>query len=135
MNVAPWRRANGKPTGELLLASVPLDRNLNAEQRKNITTVYRLLDPLHPEKARVIAELPGTGWFGGSFNRAGTQIALTRYVSANESELWLLDVQSGQRSKLLPADDKTRASHPAAALAATARASFWSVIAMASFAS
>ena len=38
----PWRRVNGKSTGELLLASVPLDRNLNAEQRKNISTVYRL---------------------------------------------------------------------------------------------
>ena len=107
----PWRRVNGKSTGELLLASVPLDRNLSAEQRKNISTVYRLLDPLHPEKARVIAELPGTGWFGGSFNRAGNQLALTRYVSANESELWLLDVQNGQRTRLLPADDKTRASH------------------------
>ena len=93
--MAPHQRQ--KSTGELLLASVPLDRNLNAEQRKNISTVYRLLDPLHPESA-VIAELPGTGWFGGSFNRAGNQLALTRYVSANESELWLLDVANGQRT-------------------------------------
>ena len=61
-----WRRINGKPTGELLFSSVPLDRNLTAEQRANITTTYRLMNPMQPDKARVIAELPGAGWFGSS---------------------------------------------------------------------
>jgi len=106
-----WRRINGKPTGEMLVSSVPLDRNLTPEQRKNPTTVYRLMDPKQPEKARVIAELPGTGWFGGTFDRAGNQILLTRYVSANESEVWVLQLEGGKRQKLLPVEDGVRATH------------------------
>jgi len=107
----PWRRVGGKATGELLVASVPLDRNLSAEARARIGTTYRLLDPLHPERARVIAELPGTGWFGGQFNRAGSELLLTRYLSANESEVWRLDVASGKAEKLLPSTEGVRATH------------------------
>ena len=108
---AAWRRINDKPTGELLFSSVPLDRNLNEEQKKNISTIYRLMDPLQPDKARVVTELPGSGWFGGSFNRAGNQILLTRYVSANESEVWLLNVDNGKRERVLPENDRTKATH------------------------
>lgn len=106
-----WRRVNGKPTGELLFSSVPLDRNLTAGQRDSIATTYRLTNPLQPEKARVIAELPGAGWFGSSFNRAGNQLLLTRYVSANESEVWLHNLDTGKRERLLPQDDKIKATH------------------------
>ena len=106
-----WRRINGKPTGELLLSSVPLDRNLTAEQRNSISTTYRLMNPLQPDRARIIAELPGTGWFGGSFNRAGNRLLLTRYVSANESEVWMHNLDTGNRERLLPQDDRTRATH------------------------
>lgn len=106
-----WRRINDKPTGELLFSSVPLDRNLTAEQRKTIATTYRLMDPLQPDKARVIAELPGTGWFGGNFNSAGNLILLTRYLSANQSEVWTLNVDTGKRERVLPQDDKIKATH------------------------
>ncbi len=106
-----WRRINDKPTGELLFSSVPLDRNLTAEQRKTIATTYRLMDPLQPDKARVIAELPGTGWFGGSFNSAGNLILLTRYLSANQSEVWTLNVDTGKHERVLPQDDKIKATH------------------------
>ena len=106
-----WRRINGKPTGELLFSSVPLDRNLTAEQRANITTTYRLMNPMQPDKARVIAELPGAGWFGGSFNRAGNLLLLTLYVSANESEVWLHHLDTGKRERVLPQDDKIKATH------------------------
>ena len=106
-----WRRINGKVTGELLISSVPLDRNLSAEQRKTISTTYRLVNPLNPDKSRVIAELPGTGWFGGSFNVAGNQLMLTRYVSANESEVWLHNIDTGKRERVLPQDDKSTATY------------------------
>jgi len=106
-----WRRINDKPTGELLFSSVPLDRNLTGEQRKTIATTYRLMDPLQPDKARVIAELPGTGWFGGSFNSAGNLILLTRYLSANQSEVWTLNVDTGKHERVLPQDDKIKATH------------------------
>lgn len=105
----PWRRVNGKATGEFLLASVPLDRNLSEEQKKTVSTVFRLMDPLHPEQAKVLAELPGTGWFSPSFNRAGTSLLLTKYVSATESEVWTLDIGSGKAARLIPVDAAERA--------------------------
>ena len=51
-------------------------------------TVYRLLDPAASGKSRVIAELLRHRLVGGSFNRAGTQLAILRSTGvANESEL------------------------------------------------
>lgn len=108
---AAWRRINDKPTGELLFSSVPLDRNLDAEQKKNIATTYRLIDPKQPDKSRIVAELPGTGWFGGSFDRGGKQILLTRYVSANESEVWIHHLDTGKRERVLPASDGTKSTY------------------------
>ncbi|MBL8310553.1 MAG: prolyl oligopeptidase family serine peptidase [Burkholderiales bacterium] len=105
----PWRRVNGKPTGEFLLASVPLDRNLTDGQKKNVSTVFRLMDPMHPEQAKVVAELPGTGWFSPSFHRNGAQLLLTKYISATESEVWTLDLNTGKAGRLIPVDATLRA--------------------------
>ncbi len=98
----PWRRVNGRYTGEFLLSSVPLDRFLKPEERERISTRFQLMHPERPGEARLIAELPGTGWFGGSFDRSGTRLLLTRYVSANESEVWIHDAAKGTREKILP---------------------------------
>ena len=106
-----WRRINDKPTGELLFSSVPLDRNLNAEQKQNIATTYSLINPKLPDKSRIVVELPGTGWFGGSFDRTGNLILLTRYVSANESEVWIHNLDTGKRERVLPASDGAKSTY------------------------
>jgi dipeptidyl aminopeptidase/acylaminoacyl peptidase len=107
----PWRRIHGKPTGEMLVSSVPLDRNMTEEQKKSPSTTFRLLDPLAPEKARTIAEIPGTGWFSGAFNPVGDTLLVTRYISANESEVWTMNVADGKRERVLPVDEKAKAVH------------------------
>jgi protease II len=106
-----WRKVDGKYTGEFVLSSVALDKNLTEEQKKTIGIVFRLMNPLQPEKARVIAELPGTGWFNGGFDPSGKRMILNRYVSANESEIWLLDIESGKRERVLPVSDAQKAVH------------------------
>lgn len=106
-----WRKVNGKHTGEFIFSSVALDRNLTEEQKKTIGITFRLMNPNAPEKARVIAELPGTGWFNGGFDPSGKRVILNRYVSANESEIWLLDVESGKRERVLPLSDEQKAVH------------------------
>jgi dipeptidyl aminopeptidase/acylaminoacyl peptidase len=98
-----WLRVNGKPTGQLIVSRVPLDRTLSAEQRASIGTSYFLLDPTKPEATTPLVEFKGIGWFGASFNRAGTQFLTTRYISANESEVWQVEVASGKQTKILPA--------------------------------
>jgi dipeptidyl aminopeptidase/acylaminoacyl peptidase len=101
-------------TGQALVASVPLDRTAAGGTRPTIETTLTLLDPLNPEPGRkVVAVLPGGGWFGAEFSPDGSQLAMTRYVAATHSEVWLLDVASGQRKRVLPADNEPnlRAAH------------------------
>ncbi len=100
----------------LLHTSVPLDRTAQGGTRSSIDTTLWLLDPLQPDGRRRLASLPGSGWYGGAVSADDKQLAVTRYVSAAESEIWLIDLASGERRKLLPAaGESLKAAHfPAA---------------------
>lgn len=101
-----------KSRSQLLVGSVPLDRTAAEGSRSAVTTTLSLIDPLQPGQRRVVAELPGGGWFGGEVSPDGTKLAITRYLSAAESEAWLVDLADGQRHRMLPAAGETvRASH------------------------
>ena len=65
------------------------------QPRRRSRQTLTLIDPANPTQRRRLAELPGTGWFVGGVSWDDKQVALTRYVSATESQLWLLD--AGQR--------------------------------------
>jgi dipeptidyl aminopeptidase/acylaminoacyl peptidase len=97
---------------ELLFTSVPLDRTAEGGRRAAPNTTLWLIDPLRPEGRRQLAELPGTGWFGGDVSRDDKTLAITLYRSANESQVWLIDLASGIRTQLLPAPGEAlRATH------------------------
>jgi dipeptidyl aminopeptidase/acylaminoacyl peptidase len=98
----------------LLTASLPLDKTAEGGTRAKVTTTFRLVDPLKPQSARKVAELEGGGWAASSVSHDDKRVALTRYISANESEVWLLDLASGKTTKILPAaGTKERASYTA----------------------
>jgi dipeptidyl aminopeptidase/acylaminoacyl peptidase len=90
-------------SSRLLLSSVPLDKTAQGGSRASVTQTLRLIDPAQPSHARTLAELPGTGWFVGGVSWDDKRLALGRYISANESQLWLLDIASGKTTQLLPA--------------------------------
>jgi len=95
-----------------IVASVPLDRTAAAGTRTAINTTLSLVDPLNPEQRRVLTELPGGGWFGAEVSPDETQLAITHYIAATQSETWLIDLATGQRRQVLPAaGDTTRAAH------------------------
>lgn len=103
-----WLRRSGR----LLYTAVPLDRTAQDGSRANPSTALWLVDPLEPEGRRRVAELPGTGWFGGDVSRDEKTLAITLYRSANESQVWLIDLESGQPAQLLPAPwEDVRATH------------------------
>ncbi len=117
-----WLSAEGRA----IVASVPLDRTAEGGRRREVTTTLTLMDPETPQGARVVAELPGGGWSGAEASPDDRQIALTRYISVTESEIWLLDVASGQRRRLLPAAGETlRAAHLASAWTPDGRALYF----------
>jgi dipeptidyl aminopeptidase/acylaminoacyl peptidase len=97
---------------KMVYGAVPLDRTADGGRRTSIDTALWLMDPLAPEGRRQIAVLPGAGWFGGAISYDDRTLAITRYVSATESEAWLVDLASGERRRVLPAPGETlKAAH------------------------
>jgi dipeptidyl aminopeptidase/acylaminoacyl peptidase len=95
---------NGK--SQVLVTSVPIDRTAKGGSRSQIETTLRLLDPMHPEQAKEIARLPGGGWSVASVSPDDRTAAMTLAISANESQVWLLDLSSGERRQVLPRPDE-----------------------------
>jgi len=96
----------------LVVASVPLDRTAQGGRRTEVTTTLWLTDPMQPGSRRVIATLPGGGWTDGKVSPDDKQIAITLYRSAEDSEVWLIDLATGARRQVFPAPgDTTRAAH------------------------
>jgi len=107
-DIARWLHLSPR----LLVTSVPLDKTAASGTRAEVSTTLWLLDPLDPAAKRRLAELPGPGWWVGAVSWDDRQVALGRYVSATESEVWLLDLAGGAPRQLLPAPGSgERATH------------------------
>lgn len=105
--LGPWLHG----TSRVIASAVPLDRTAQGGTRAAVTTTFWLVDPLQPAAKRKLAELPGGGWFPGEVSRADKTLALARYLSAAESQVWLLDLASGQVRQVLPATGASKATH------------------------
>jgi dipeptidyl aminopeptidase/acylaminoacyl peptidase len=119
--IVGWVRS----TSHLLYTSVPLDRTAQGGTRARIDTTLSIVDPEQPQGRRVVATLPGPGWFGSAVADDGRSVAFTRYVSAAESEVWLVDVASGAQRRLLPVpNEQVKATHFAGAFSKDGRRLF-----------
>jgi dipeptidyl aminopeptidase/acylaminoacyl peptidase len=107
-DMAGWNKAGDG----LLFSSVPVDRTAQGGTRASISTTLKLMNPLKPEGARTIAQLPGGGWWGFEFSPNDQQILAIQYLSAAQSEIWLIDAVSGKTERLLPeANSSLKATH------------------------
>jgi dipeptidyl aminopeptidase/acylaminoacyl peptidase len=82
---------------QIVYSTVPVGRQGSND---SINTTVTIADPLKPETARVLAELPGGGWGGYTFSEDDKRLVLVKYVSANESELFIMDVASGKMEQI-----------------------------------
>ena len=98
-------------SSRMLYLSLPLDRTAAGRGRTAITQTLSMVDPLHPEARRKVAELPGGGWGVAGVAWDDRRVTLTRFLSAAESQVWLLDLESGQTRQLLPAPGAAAAAH------------------------
>src|SRR6185503_16958615 len=87
---------------------------------REVKVEVRTMDPLDPASDRLVAALPGPGWFLYDWSEDGKTLAVGEYVSAVESYLWLLDAQSGEKRALTP-DRRERAAHSGAAFSPDGR--------------
>jgi len=103
-----WTHARG----QLVSMALPLDRTAEGGSRARITQTLTMFDPLQPQNKRKLAELPGGGWGDGAVSADDKLLALSNYKSANESQVWLIDLASGQRRQVLPVPGETlKAAH------------------------
>ena len=120
-DIVGWVRASAL----LLYTAVPLDRTAQGGSRASIDTALWSVDPEQPQGRRKVADLPGPGWFGGDVSDDGRQVAFTRYRSANESEVWIVDLATGARRQALPAaGEAIKATHFAGAFSKDGRRLF-----------
>jgi dipeptidyl aminopeptidase/acylaminoacyl peptidase len=85
----------------MLVESTDVDKS---GRREDPTLDLALVNPLEPASARKLATLPGTGWGDYTFSFDDRRLALVEYKSINESYVWVLDVATGKRRRVLPAE-------------------------------
>lgn len=65
-----------------------------------------LMDPLDPSSETLIAENAGGGWGVVDWSRDGSQLLLQEYLSVNETRLYLMDINTRIKTRLLPQNDE-----------------------------
>ncbi|MQA42241.1 S9 family peptidase [Rugamonas aquatica] len=82
---------------QVLYTTVPVGRTGSADK---INSTIAIVDPLKPDGARTLTELPGGGWGGFKFSPDDKQLVYSEFVSANESYLWLMDLATGKTRRI-----------------------------------
>jgi dipeptidyl aminopeptidase/acylaminoacyl peptidase len=95
-NPAAMNRARDR----LLVAVTDVDKTSGPRENPMLDLV--LIDPLEPSKARKIATLPGTGWGDFSFSFDDRRLAMIEFKSITESYVWVMDIATGERKRVLP---------------------------------
>ncbi len=71
-------------------------------RRTGQDTDFYTIDPAHPQSDRLLATVTGGGWSLEDWSPTDRQAVVQEYVSVNESYLWLMDTQSGEKKLLTP---------------------------------
>lgn len=66
------------------------------------TDIY-VMTPEDPSSARLLLQVDGGGWNVTDWSEEDAKVIVQNYLSANESELYLVDVKTGQKRLLTPA--------------------------------
>lgn len=93
-----WNRKGDR----IVYTTVTIDRNNKGEgAARTASTKVIIADPLKPDTAKVIATLEGGGWNDFRFSPDDKQLLAQEYISINKSHLWLFDVATGKKQRLL----------------------------------
>jgi dipeptidyl aminopeptidase/acylaminoacyl peptidase len=67
----------------------------------NDTDIY-VVNPADADSARMVLQVEGGGWAASDFSRDNSKLIVSRFISANESEFYLLDIATGEKTLLTP---------------------------------
>lgn len=76
----------------------------SSTRRNGTDTDIWITDPSDPAKTKMVLEVKGGGWAATDFSLDNSKLLVMKYVSANRSEIHLLDLATGARTQLTPAD-------------------------------
>ena len=61
-----------------------------------------VMDPVNPKTDKMLLQLQGGGWGAADWSPDGKQVLLMEEISANESYLWLVDVNAATKTLITP---------------------------------
>lgn len=113
---------DGKSRNSLMGFSNKGDRAVFASNKRNGDDVdFYIMDPLHPEDAKLLLENKGGGWGVMDWSPDDKQLLLEEGVSANESYIWLFTIATGEKKLLTPKPEKGQVAYGGAEFDKTGR--------------
>ena len=91
----PWTTAGDR----YLYTSVPTGGGTSSD---TIKTEFYTIDPANPDSAKLLVALDGVGWGAIDFSPDDKKLTIGKYVSANESYIYLYDIATGDKTLLTP---------------------------------
>lgn len=76
-----------------------------------VRTRVHIVDPARPETDRVLATLDGAGWFAFRFSEDGQRLVYLDVKSANQSDIWVMDVKSARARRITKQDAREPVSY------------------------
>ncbi len=89
----PWSTAGDR----YIYSSVPTGGGTTSE---TIKTEFYAINPSDPASAKLLASFDGVGWGVSDWSPDDTKLVVGRYVSVNESYLYIYDIATGENSLL-----------------------------------
>ncbi len=100
----PWTHAGDR----YLYTSVPTGGGTTSE---TIKTEFYTINPSDPASSKLLVALDGVGWGAADWSPDDKKLLLGKYVSANESYIYLYDVATGEKTLLTPQEGTEKVAY------------------------
>jgi dipeptidyl aminopeptidase/acylaminoacyl peptidase len=103
----PWTSAGDR----YLYTSVPTGGGVTSE---TIKTEFYTINPADPASAKLLATFDGVGWGAMDWSPDDKKLLVGKYVSANESFIYIYDVATGEKTLLTPQEGTDKVAYSGA---------------------
>ena len=103
----PWSTAGDR----YIYTSVPTGGGTTSE---TIKTEFYTINPSDPASAKLLAAFDGVGWGPADWSPDDKRILVGKFVSANESYIYLYDIATGEKTLLTPQEGTEKVSYSGA---------------------
>jgi dipeptidyl aminopeptidase/acylaminoacyl peptidase len=73
-----------------------------------------IMNPTNPKEHRLLLEVSGGGWSAKCWSPDNKQLVVGEFISVNESHLWLVDIATGQKKRLIPVNGAEKVAYGSA---------------------